>query len=261
MDDLLDTILKHVPAPKGDVKAPFQFQVTSLDYNSFIGGIAIGRIRRGSVSVGQDIAVVRQDSKEVRTGKVRQESGGKKLVLTRCLAKVAKIMTFMGMDRVEATHAYAGDIVALSGVETPRISDTWSDVNAPEALPLLKVDEPTLSATFEVNTSPLAGKEGTMLTSRQLRERLLRETLTNVALKVEETTGSTSGGAFKGKSRREGKRKRKNQPSLTVSGRGELHLGILIETMRREGFELSVGRPSVIRKIVDGVKMEPFENL
>ncbi len=225
MDPLLDVILKHVPPPNAELGKPFRFQVTSLDYSSFIGGIAIGRLRSGTVSAGQEVAVVRADSKEVRTGKVQ------------------KVMTFMGMGRVEAVTACAGDVVALSGIEGPRISDTWADPANPEALPLLSVDEPTLSATFEVNTSPLAGKEGTMVTSRQLRDRLMKEILTNVALRVEETTGSTSGGAFK------------------VSGRGELHLGILVETMRREGFELSIGRPSVIRKVVNGVKLEPFELL
>jgi GTP-binding protein len=225
MNALLDAILEHVPPPSVDVNGEFQFQVTSLDYSSYVGGIAIGRIGRGTIEKGKEVAIARSDTDEVKTGKVQQ------------------IMTFMGMDRVDAESAGAGDLVAMSGIELPRISDTWTEVANPQALPLLSVDEPTLSATFEVNTSPLAGKEGNMLTSRQLRERLEKECLTNVALKVEETTGSTSGGAFK------------------VSGRGELHLGILIETMRREGFEMSIGRPSVIKKVVDGVKMEPFETL
>lgn len=228
MDPLLDAILEHIPAPKNDPEGPFQFQVISLDYNNYAGGIAIGKIVRGSVSKDQEISVLRASA----APGAPPEKG-----------KVKSLMTFHMMERVEQKMAMAGDIVALSGVDSPRISDTWCAVGAEERLPVLKVDEPTLSATFEVNTSPLAGKEGTSVTSRQLRDRLMKETLTNVALKVEETSGSTSGGAFK------------------VSGRGEMHLGILVETMRREGFELSIGRPSVVRKVENGVKMEPFETL
>lgn len=149
MTPLLDAIIKHVPAPKCDPAGPFQFQVTSLDYSSFIGGIAIGRVQRGTIAKGAEVSVLRADAV---AGAVPEK------------AKVQSIMTFNLMDRVEATHAVAGDLVALSGVESPRISDTWCQVGAEQALPLLSVDEPTLSATFEVNTSPLAGKEGSMVT-------------------------------------------------------------------------------------------------
>ena len=167
MNVLLDAILEHVPAPNVDQNGAFQFQVTSLDYSTYLGGIAIGKIKRGTVSLNNDVAVVRADSEEVKKGKIQQ------------------INTFLGMDKVEVESAGAGDLVAMSGVESPAISDTWCDPATPEALPLLTVDEPTLSCMFEVNTSPLQGKDGTFITSRQLRERLMKETLTNVALKVE----------------------------------------------------------------------------
>ncbi|KPK47335.1 MAG: GTP-binding protein TypA, partial [Thiotrichales bacterium SG8_50] len=221
MTPLFETIIKHVPAPNVDVDAPFQMQVTTLDYSSYVGAIAVGRIKRGRVKPGQNVTVVERDGK-TRNGRILQ------------------VLGFMGLDRTEVPEATAGDIVAITGIEHPHISDTFCDPSAVEALPPLTVDEPTVTMSFEVNNSPFAGKDGKYVTSRQIRERLERELITNVALRVEDT-GSPD--------------------KFRVSGRGELHLGILIENMRREGYELGVSRPQVITKMVDGVSHEPYESV
>ncbi|RYZ74078.1 MAG: translational GTPase TypA [Lysobacteraceae bacterium] len=225
MTPLYEAIMKHVPPPAVDPDGPFQMRVSQLDYNNFVGLIGIGRIQRGKVRKNMPVSVVD------RQGKKRQ-------------GKILQVLGFMGLERVEAEEAEAGDIVAISGVQDLSISDTLCALDAPEALPALTVDEPTISMTFQVNNSPFAGSKdlsgGKFLTSRQIRERLERETLHNVALKVEET-----GDADK----------------FLVSGRGELHLSVLIETMRREGFELAVSRPEVIIKQIDGQQMEPVEQL
>ncbi len=221
MTPLFETIIKHVPAPNVDVDGPFQMQVTTLDYSSYVGAIAVGRIKRGRVKPGQNITVVE------RNGKTRN-------------GRVLQVLGFMGLERTEVPEATAGDIVAITGIEHPHISDTFCDPSAVEALPPLTVDEPTVTMSFEVNNSPFAGKDGKFVTSRQIRERLERELITNVALRVEDT-GSPD--------------------KFRVSGRGELHLGILIENMRREGYELGVSRPQVITKMVDGVVHEPYESV
>ena len=225
MTPLFEAICEHVPAPPVDPDGPFQMRVTSLDYNSFLGVIGVGRITRGKVKSNQQVTVVAAD------GKTRN-------------AKVLQVLGFMGLERVEVQEARAGDIIAFSGIEGLGISDTLCDPSAVEQLPVLTVDEPTISMTFQVNDSPFAGVKdrsgGKFLTSRQLRDRLTRETAHNVALRVEDTADADK---FK------------------VSGRGELHLSILIETMRREGFELAVSRPEVIVRTVDGVVEEPYESL
>jgi len=221
MTPLFETIVKHVPAPDVNVDGPFQMQVSSLDYNSYVGVIGIGRITRGKVKTNTPVVVVDREGKR-RNGRVLQ------------------IMGFHGLDRVEVSEARAGDIIAFTGMEELNISDTLCDPQAVEQLPPLTVDEPTVSMTFQVNTSPFAGKEGKFVTSRQIRERLTRELVHNVALRVEETD---------------------DPDKFRVSGRGELHLGILIENMRREGYELGVSRPEVIIREVDGEKHEPFEQL
>ena len=225
MTPLFQTIVDKVSPPPVDMDGPFQMRITSLDYNNYVGIIGVGRVQRGTIRTNQQVSVVARDGK-VRNGKVLQ------------------VLGFMGLERHEVKEARAGDIIAISGVEGLGISDTVCDVSAPEQLPVLTVDEPTISMTFQVNDSPFAGSKersgGKFLTSRQLRDRLMRETQHNVALKVEDT-----GDADKFK----------------VSGRGELHLSILIETMRREGYELAVSRPEVIIKEIDGVKSEPFESL
>ena len=225
MDPLFDAIVQHVSPPPVDVDGPFQMRVTSLSYSNYVGIIGIGRVQRGSVRTNMPVSVVS------REGKVRQ-------------GKVLQVMGFLGLERLEVPEAKAGDIIAISGIDALSISETVCAVEAPEQLPVLTVDEPTISMTCQVNNSPFAGNKdrsgGKFLTSRQLRDRLFRETQHNVALKVEETDDADK---FK------------------VSGRGELHLSILIETMRREGYELAVSRPEVIVKIVDGQKMEPFESL
>jgi GTP-binding protein len=221
MTTLLETIIEHVPAPKVDRNGPFQMQVSSLDYSSYVGAIAIGRIERGSVRPNTPVTVVS------RTGATRT-------------ARILQVLRSEGLERVETEHASAGDIVALTGVEAPNISDTLCDPARPEALPPLTVDEPTVSMDFLVNTSPLAGRDGRFLTSRQVRERLMRELIHNVALRVEETG---------------------DPDRFLVSGRGELHLAILIENMRREGYELAISRPRVILKEIDGQLCEPFEQL
>ena len=221
MTPLFETIIKHVPAPDVDVDGPFQMQVISLDYSSYVGAIAVGRIKRGRVKPGQNITVIDRDGK-TRPGRVLQ------------------VLGFMGLERTEVPEATAGDIVAITGIEHPHISDTFCDPNTVEALPPLTVDEPTVTMSFEVNNSPFAGQDGKFVTSRQIRERLERELITNVALRVEDT-GSPD--------------------KFRVSGRGELHLGILIENMRREGYELGVSRPQVITKVVNGEVHEPYESV
>lgn len=225
MTPLYEAIMKHVPPPEVDLDGPFQMRISQLDYSNFVGLIGIGRIQRGKVRRNMPVSVID------REGKKRQ-------------GKVLQVLGFMGLERLETEEAEAGDIVAISGVADLSISDTVCALDAPEALPALTVDEPTISMTFQVNNSPFAGHKelsgGKFLTSRQLRERLERETLHNVALKVEE--GS-------------------DPDKFLVSGRGELHLSVLIENMRREGFELAVSRPEVIIKEIDGQLMEPIEQL
>lgn len=225
MDPLFQAILDKVPVPQVDPDGPFQMRISQLDYNSYVGVIGIGRIQRGKIRTNQTVVVID------REGKRKQ-------------GRVLQVLGFMGLERHEVAEAEAGDIVAISGIEGLGISDTVCSPDGVEALPALTVDEPTISMTFQVNNSPFAGKKehsgGKFLTSRQLRDRLNRELLHNVALKVEDTAESEK---FK------------------VSGRGELHLSILIETMRREGYELAVSRPEVIIKQIDGQPMEPYEQL
>ncbi len=225
MDALFQAIVDHVPAPAVDRDGPFQMRMSQLDYSSYVGVIGIGRIQRGSIRTNQQVSVIDREGKK-RNGKVLQ------------------VLGFMGLERREVPEAHAGDIVAISGIDPLFISDTICDPAQPEALPALTVDEPTISMTFQVNNSPFAGNKdhsgGKFLTSRQLRDRLTRELMHNVALRVEDT----------------------DEPDrLKVSGRGELHLSILIENMRREGYELAVSRPEVIIKEIDGELMEPFEQL
>ena len=225
MDPLFQAIVDKVHAPQVDPEGPFQMRISQLDYNSYVGVIGIGRIQRGKIKTNQNVVVID------REGKKKQ-------------GRVLQVLGFMGLERHEVPEAEAGDIVAISGIEGLGISDTVCSPDGVEALPALTVDEPTISMTFQVNNSPFAGKKehsgGKFLTSRQLRDRLTRELLHNVALKVEDTAETEK---FK------------------VSGRGELHLSILIETMRREGYELAVSRPEVIIKEIDGQMMEPYEQL
>lgn len=221
MSALFAAILKHVPAPAAEVDAPLQLQISQLDYNSYVGRIGIGRIRRGSLKTGRNVAL--------RWGDESRGTG-----------KIGQILSFRGLERFPVDEAVAGDIVAVTGIDGVNIGVTLCDPEQPEPLPPIAVDEPTLSMTFQVNTSPLAGREGKFVTSRQIRERLQRELQSNVALRVEDT---------------------EDADVFRVSGRGELHLTILIENMRREGFELAVGKPQVLRRVVDGVTQEPFEAL
>jgi GTP-binding protein len=225
MDPLFETVVKYVKAPDVDPEGPFQMRVSQIDYNSYVGLIGIGRIQRGRIKTNSPVSIVNREGVK-RNGRILQ------------------VLGFMGLERREIPEAQAGDIVAINGIDGLGISDTICAPDAPEALPALTVDEPTISMTFQVNNSPFAGRKdesgGKFLTSRQLRDRLMRELMHNVALKVEETDEAEK---FK------------------VSGRGELHLSILIENMRREGYELAVSRPEVIIKEIDGVKMEPFEQL
>jgi len=221
MTPLYEAIVKNVPAPDVDPEGPFQLQVSSLDYNPFMGIIGVGRIKRGKVKTNTAVKVIDRDG-NVRSGRVLQ------------------IMGFHGLERIEVPEAQAGDIIAFSGLDPLFISDTVCDPDNVEMLPPLTVDEPTVSMTFQVNTSPFAGKEGKFITSRQIRDRLHKELLHNVALRVEDT---------------------EDADKFRVSGRGELHLSVLIENMRREGFELGIGRPEVIIREVDGVKQEPYEQL
>tara|TARA_R110002073_G_scaffold114673_3_gene251985 strand:- start:309 stop:2123 length:1815 start_codon:yes stop_codon:yes gene_type:complete len=221
MRPLFDTILKHVREPEGNPDEPLQLQISALDYSSFVGRIGIGRISRGRLKPAQDVMVLTGDK-------------------TPKKARINQVLGFNGIERVQMTEAMAGDIVLINGVEELSIGTTLADVDQPEALPIRVVDEPTLTMTFQVNTSPFAGQEGKFITSRQLRERLEKELLTNVAMRLEDT-GETD--------------------SFLVSGRGELHLTILLENMRREGFELAVSRPHVVVREIDSVKCEPFEML
>jgi len=221
MTPLFETVLEHVPPPAVDPAGPFQMQVSTLDYSSFVGAIGIGRIQRGHVETGMPITVVDRE-------------GGRRT------ARVLQVLRSSGLERLEVSEARAGDIVAVTGIEGLRISDTLCRPDAVEALPALDVDEPTVSMDFQVNTSPFAGRDGRFLTSRQIRERLERELVHNVALRVEETD---------------------DPDRFAVSGRGELHLAILVENMRREGYELAISRPRVVLKTIDGALCEPFENL
>jgi GTP-binding protein len=221
MTPLFETVVKVVPAPAVDVNGPFQMQVSSLDYNSYVGVIGIGRISRGTVKTNTPLTIID------RNGKKRN-------------ARMLQIFGFLGLERVEVPEANAGDIIAFTGIDQLDISDTLCDPANVEALPALTVDEPTVSMTFMVNKSPFAGKDGKFLTSRQIRERLDRELKHNVALRVENTD---------------------DPDKFIVSGRGELHLSILIENMRREGYELGVSRPEVIVKDIDGEPHEPYEHL
>ncbi|MDJ0774954.1 MAG: translational GTPase TypA [Mastigocoleus sp. MO_167.B18] len=221
MQPLFEAVLRHVPPPVGDAEKPLQLQVTTLDYSEYLGRIVIGRIHNGVIKAGQQAALVKEDGKTVK-------------------AKISKLMGFEGLKRVEMEEASAGNLVAVAGFADANIGETITCPNEPQALPLIKVDEPTLQMTFSVNDSPFAGKEGSFVTSRQIRDRLMRELETNVALRVEE---SDSPDKFK------------------VSGRGELHLGILIETMRREGYEFQVSQPQVIYREVSGQPCEPYELL
>ncbi|MFT0211759.1 translational GTPase TypA [Pseudomonas sp. F1_0610] len=221
MDPLFEAIIKYVKAPQVDVDGPFQMQISALDYSSFLGVIGIGRITRGRLKSNMPVTAISADGKR-RNG------------------RILKIMGHHGLHRVDVEEAQAGDIVCISGFEPLFISDTLCDQQNVEALPALTVDEPTVSMTFQVNDSPFAGKEGKFVTSRNIKERLEKELLHNVALRVEQ---GDSADKFK------------------VSGRGELHLSVLIETMRREGFELAISRPEVVIKEVDGEKQEPYENV
>jgi GTP-binding protein len=221
MTPLFEAIVRHCPPPEVNEEGPLQLQVSQLDYSSYVGAIGIGRIKRGTLRRNMAVAVVD------RAGAVRQE-------------RVMQVLGFLGLERLEVEEAGAGDIVAFAGIEHPAISDTLCDPAHPEPLPALVVDEPTISMTFEVNNSPFAGREGRYLTSRQIRERLLREALTNVALRVEETD---------------------DPDKFQVYGRGELHLGVLLENMRREGYEVAVSRPRVVTKQIDGQLHEPYEIL
>ncbi|WP_278405719.1 translational GTPase TypA [Pseudoalteromonas ruthenica] len=221
MEPMFEAIVKEVEAPDADPEGPLQMQISQLDYNSYVGVIGVGRIKRGTVKVNQQVTIVGADGSK-RNGKVGQ------------------VLTYLGLDRHDATEATAGDIIAVSGLGELKISDTICDVNTVEALPALSVDEPTVTMTFSVNTSPFAGQEGKYVTSRNILERLQAELVHNVALRVEETD---------------------NPDSFRVSGRGELHLGVLIENMRREGYELAVSRPEVILREVDGETQEPYETV
>ncbi|MDJ0702044.1 MAG: translational GTPase TypA [Leptolyngbyaceae cyanobacterium MO_188.B28] len=221
MQPLFEAILRHVPPPVGDPEKPLQLQVTTLDYSEYLGRIVIGKIHNGTIRVGQQIALVKENTQIVK-------------------GKVSKLLGFEGLKRISIEQASAGNLVAVAGFADANIGETLTCPNEPQALPLIKVDEPTLQMTFAVNDSPFSGKEGDFVTSRQLRDRLMRELETNVALRVEETDSPDKFG---------------------VSGRGELHLGILIETMRREGYEFQVSQPQVIYREVNGQPCEPYELL
>ena len=221
MRPLFDTILKHTPAPSGSADETLQLQISQLDYDNYTGRLGIGRILNGRIKPGQVVAVMNHDQ-QIAQGRINQ------------------LLGFKGLERVPLEEAEAGDIVIISGIEDIGIGVTITDKDNPKGLPMLSVDEPTLTMDFMVNTSPLAGTEGKFVTSRQIRDRLQRELLTNVALRVEDTADADV---------------------FRVSGRGELHLTILLENMRREGFELAVGKPRVVYRDIDGQKCEPYENL
>ena len=221
MQPLFEGILRHVPPPVGDPEKPLQLQVTTLDYSDYLGRIVIGRIHNGTINAGQQAALIKEDGKIVKS-------------------KISKLLGFEGLARVELEQSSAGNLVAVAGFADANIGETITCPNEPQALPLIKVDEPTLQMTFSVNDSPFCGQEGDFVTSRQIRDRLMRELQTNVALRVEETDSPDRFG---------------------VCGRGELHLGILIETMRREGYEFQVSQPQVIYREVNGQPCEPYELL
>jgi GTP-binding protein len=221
MQPLFKTIVDHCPPPDVDSDGPLQLQVTLLDYSSYVGAIGVGRIKRGTLKKGMAVTVVN------REGKQRPE-------------RITQVLGFHGLTRIEVESAFAGDIVAFAGIPEPKVSDTLCDPANVEALPSLTVDEPTISMTFEVNTSPFLGRDGKFVTSRQIRERLDRESIHNVALRVEPTA---------------------DPDKFVVFGRGELHLGVLLENMRREGFEMAVSRPRVVIKHIEGVAHEPYEQV
>ena len=221
MTPVFETIISHIGAPNVNKENPMQFLVSSIDYDNYVGRIAIGRLESGVINQGQNVAVCRKD------GKIQQ-------------TKIGKIYTYQGLKRYEIDTAEAGDVIAIVGIPDINIGETIADSVNPVAIPFVDIDEPTLSMTFSVNNGPLAGREGQFVTSRHIKDRLMKELESNVSLRVEETDSTDS---FK------------------VSGRGELHLSVLIETMRREGFEFMVSRPSVIYKEIDGVKCEPMEEL
>ena len=221
MQPLFEAILGHVPPPAGDVEQPLQLQVTTLDYSDYLGRIVIGRIHNGRIKAGQQAVIVKENGEVVK-------------------AKISKLMGFEGLNRIELQESSAGNIVAVAGFADANIGETITCPDDPQALPLIKVDEPTLQMTFSVNNSPFAGLEGNFVTSRQIRDRLMRELETNVALRVEEGESAEQ---------------------FLVSGRGELHLGILIETMRREGYEFQVSQPQVIYREANGQPCEPYEYL
>ena len=218
---LFETIIEHIPSPQGSADEPLQFLVSSIDYDEYVGRIAVGRVVRGSIQSGQQAVLCKKD------GNMQN-------------IKISKLYSFTGLKRTEAEKCSVGDIIAIAGVSNITIGETVCDANSPEPLPFVDIDEPTMSMTFSVNNSPFAGREGTYVTSRHLRDRLFKELETNVSLRVEET---------------------ESPDSFVVSGRGELHLSILIETMRRQGYEFQVSKPTVIYKEVDGEKYEPIEYL
>ena len=220
MTALFDVLIKEIPAPQGDIDGPLQFMVTTLDYDDFVGKIAVGRIVRGRMKTNQQVVLMNGES--TRKG------------------KIGRVYTYNGLNRVETNEAGMGDIIAFVGIDDINIGETVADAENPEALPTISIDEPTLSMMFSVNNSPFAGREGDYVTSRHLRDRLFKEVETNVSMRVEETD---------------------SPDSFKVSGRGELHLAVLIETMRREGYELQVGKPRVIFKEINGQKCEPLEHL
>jgi GTP-binding protein len=221
MKPLFETVLSHVQAPEGDPSAPLQMQISALDYSSYTGRLAVGRVQNGTIKQGMSVSVMAGD-KKISQGRINE------------------VLGFKGLERVAIAEASAGDIIIISGIEEIGIGYTICSNDKPEGLPLMKVDEPTLTMDFVVNSSPLAGREGKFVTSRQIKDRLDRELLTNVALRVEETSDADV---------------------FRVSGRGELHLTILLENMRREGYEIAVGKPRVVFKEIDGVKSEPYEFL
>ena len=221
MTPLFEAIVEHCPVPDVDPEGPLQMQVSNLDYNSYVGAIAVGRVKRGKIKPNQQVTVIKADGRQQK-------------------AKIGLVYGYMGLQRHEVTEASAGDIIAITGIEAPNVSDVICHPENVETMPKLAVDEPTVSMTFQVNASPFAGKEGKYLTSRQIKDRLERELIANVALRVEE--GS-------------------DPEKFKVSGRGELHLSVLIENMRREGFELAVSRPEVIFREIDGEVCEPYEQV
>ena len=222
MDYLFDTIIEHIPAPVDNSDEPLQFQVSLLDYNDYVGRIGIGRVFRGTIKVGDQVTLLKLDGTKKKN------------------FRVTKLFGFFGLNRLEINEAKSRDLIAVSGMEDIFVGETVTPVDTHESLPVLHIDEPTLQMTFLTNNSPFAGREGKFVTARKIEERLMRELHTDVSLKVEPTD---------------------SPDAWIVSGRGELHLSILIENMRREGYELQVSRPEVIIKEIDGVKCEPFERV